>query len=248
MRICAIIQARLGSTRFPRKVLADLCGKPMLAHIVERVSRAKRLDGIIVAYPLADHTDIIAALDRAEPDSAFGIFASQGDENDLVGRYLAAAMSWGTWSDGACVRNRPPDIIVRVCADNPAVDPRYIDAAVEEYLTGRHIFYTNTVAWVMEGRGGRYVDGLGAEVFSLSRLQLLDRLTQGDARLREHPHRWFYEHLPEVCDPSEGHAARLDVNTPAEYVFIKDIYEHVYPSTPQFTVDDVLAYLGTKWR
>lgn len=237
MRVVAIIQARLGSTRLPGKVLADLCGKPMLTHIVERVRRATKLDAVVVAYPLKDHDAMLAAINQRTDDgnpAGVGIYASQDDENDLVARYLSAAQA------------HHADIIVRICADNPCIDPAYLDHAVEEYMETCMPFVTNTTAACC----GMLVDGVGAEVFSLSRLKWLDRKTQCKQVWREHPHKYFYDYN-HLWPPANWHhdntgIIRLDVNTQADLDFIRDIYEHVYPAHPQFTVEDVLAYLQVK--
>ena len=230
MRICAIVQARLGSTRLKNKVLLPLCGKPMLWHIIERVKRAALVDEVVVAYPSMDSAELKPiVMDAGAKNCPY-----DEDENDLVGRYLWAAKMFQA------------DLIVRICADNPCVQPEYIDEAVQLWRTYPLAFYSNTTVGVQ----GRWMDGLGAEVFSRHRLQWLDMNTAGVADYREHPHRLFYdqaERHPEWFGfPVSAPVLRLDVNTEADYEFITDIYEHIYPTHPQFTIEDVLAYLKTK--
>ncbi len=196
----------------------------MVQQIIERVRRAQRLDQIVLAIPSRD-------LDAFLPFSELVSLSAFPDEDDLVGRYCEAASDYDA------------DIIVRIPCDNPCVQPEYIDDAVNQYLTGNYIFNTNTQEWTH----GEHVDGLGCEVFSVSRLKLLDRLTQGthseEQGYREHPHRWFYEHLG-IWKPDA--TIRLDVNTQADYDFIADIYNALYPTNPHFTITDILAYLDTK--
>ena len=212
MNIVAILQARMGSTRLPNKVLLPLAGKPMLKNIVERISRATMVKDVVLAVPAKDTGHFLGMAGQ--------LAGIGGDESDLIMRYLDVAIT------------HRADIIVRVPCDNPCVDPGYIDRAIEAYLTGRHIFYANTVVDV----GGVMVDGLGCEVFSVSRLKLLDTLTRNRPDYREHPHKWFYDHLP-IRDP-DAHL-RLDVNTLDDYHFIEKIYNHFGHN--RFTAAEILA-------
>ena len=229
MKVVAILQARMNSTRLPGKSLLPLGGAPMVQNIIERVRRATKLDAVVLAYPLADHESFKPILNRfVNTRGVFlGSYAFQGDENDLVARYLAAASTYQA------------DIIVRVPCDNPCVDPAYIDELVERYGSQCKPFMSNTTA--LDHATGQFVDGVGAEIFSISRLKWLDRFTAGRAILREHPHRFFqldgYGLLPNAD-------VRLDVNTMEDYVFIKGIYDHFGHN--QFTTAEVLMYLDTK--
>lgn len=190
-----------------------------MANLCERVSRAKRIHNIVVAVPPNDWKEIASAVDGCK----VAVEDYECPENDLVARHLMAAEDWGA------------DIIVRIPSDNPMVEPEYIDRAVEMYLDGKHIFYTNTTGHVRK----RLVDGVGAEVFSLTRLKLLDKLTQGQPELREHPHKWFYDaNIAWLPDAD----IRFDVNTQADYDFIKGIYDHFQNN--EFHVRDVLSYLN----
>lgn len=232
----------MGSTRLPGKSMLPLCGKPMLQHIVERVQRATKLDDVCVATP---HTDAdLKMVEQLQPHLPLKTewFSCSNPEtdpqgNDLVGRYLEAAEHCGA------------DIIVRVCADNPCIQPKFIDQAIDSYMARPQLFVSTTV---VEYKPGLFIDGLGAEVFSLSRLKWLDRATQGQPFYREHPHKLFEDqHLIDSWERYQRRGRmtetlRLDVNTQADYEFIRDIYEHVYPAHPQFTIDDVLAYLERK--
>lgn len=218
MRIVAILQARLGSTRLPNKVLLPLAGKSMLRNIVERVQRATCLHEVVVAIPSDDWGPINAL---ALPCPLYW----HDDAADLVGRYVATAEAFSA------------DVIVRIPCDNPCIDPHYIDDAVLAYKQDPFIYYSNTTAMV----GEVAVDGVGAEVCSRSRLHWLDQRTQGRPDWREHPHKYF-----ESCGLLQLPAAtiRLDVNTQAEYEFIQDIYAHFGHN--RFTTEEVLGYLHTK--
>ena len=105
-------------------------------------------------------------------------------------------------------------------------------------------FYSNTTAQV----GSVAVDGIGAEVFSLSRLKWLDRITEGCTLHREHPHKYFeecqFEYGNGIRFWNGGAAVRLDVNTQEDYEFIAEIYNHFNHN--RFTVEEVLGYLDSK--
>src|SRR5262249_41502479 len=113
-RTVAIIQARMGSTRLSGKVMMNFAGRPLLAYLVERISRARTLDGLIVATTI-NHRDnlIIEECERR------GIPNFRGSDADVLGRYVSAAR--------AC----EADIVVRVTADNPFTDPDSIDRVVD---------------------------------------------------------------------------------------------------------------------
>lgn len=216
MRTVAILQARLGSTRLPNKVLLPLAGKSMLWNIVERVSRATKLHRVVVAVPTDDWGTMQAL---ALPCPLYW----HDDEHDLVGRYVAAAEAFNA------------DLIVRIPCDNPCVDPACIDEAIAAYLNDPFVYYSNTTALI----GDVAVDGVGAEVLSRSRLHWLDQRTRGNPVWREHPHKYVEEcgllRLPHAT-------VRLDVNTNADYEFIKTIYDHFGHN--RFTSEEVLAFLS----
>lgn len=216
MNVVAVLQARTGSTRLPNKVLMPLAGKPMVQNIIERVMRAKQVHTVVLAAPLADRDTF---LPFKELCPGLQVYFHPGDPNDLVDRHYLAAAGYG-------------EIIVRVPCDNPVADPAYIDAAVQEYLDGLHVFYTNTTA---PARDGTLLDGVGCEVFSFNRLQWLDRITRGNPVYREHPHKCFYDMLHVAETPG----FRLDVNTQEDYDFINAIYSHFGHN--RFTTEEVLA-------
>src|SRR6516225_1937930 len=113
-RTVAIVQARMGSTRLPGKVLMKIGGRSLLVYLVERLSRARTLDAIIVATTTNPRDNVII-----EECERRGILNFRGSESDVLGRYVSAAR--------AC----SAEIIVRVTADNPFTDPDSIDRVVD---------------------------------------------------------------------------------------------------------------------
>ncbi len=165
-RVVCIIQARMGSTRRPGKSMAQLAGKPLLWHFLQRVKRAHRLDEIVLATTQNTEDDVLEKLALE-----CGVSTFRGSENDLLDRYLQAA------------RKYKADVVVRLCADNPCIEPREIDRIVEYHLVSDNDFSSNTHNIMDNG----YPDGLGAEVFGIDRLEDVYQRASDPAN-REHPH------------------------------------------------------------
>ena len=221
MRIFGIIQARLGSTRFPRKVLMPLLGKPMLQHIVERVQRAKFLMDVVVICPLQDFGEI----SRAVPCQTFA--HRDIEEDDLVTRYFLAAYCFGA------------DIVVRICADNPCIDPVNIDRLVRAY-TAETIPAGTLMTNAGDLEGSKWPQSLGAEIYSWDLLQHMDK-TLTCPEEREHPHKVFHtgKHTMEPECPYDWKSPlRFDVNTQQDFDRIENIYMHFGCNT--FTTTELL--------
>jgi spore coat polysaccharide biosynthesis protein SpsF len=208
MRKIVILQARLASSRFPNKVLAELCGKPLIAHIVERLKAAKQVDGICVAIPAdASEDPLAAAL------SHYGVTITRGHANDVLGRYIQAAYQTGA------------EVIVRATADNPLVSPENIDRQLGEISADPSVDYLIT-----DG----YPVGVTTETFTLKTLEKLDFLAR-DSNMREHVTLYLrhqqgsfnVKHLkaPEALAMPD---LRFSLDTPSDYDFLKAVYERLY--------------------
>lgn len=146
IRVTAIVQARMGSSRLPGKVMADVAGKPLIAHVVARTRAARLVDNVGVATSTAPEDDALAGY-----CAMAGIPCFRGPLDDVLSRYAEAARSFGG------------DAIVRITADCPLIDPEVIDRVVGDYLQGGADFVTNTLIYT-------YPDGLDVEVFSVDAL------------------------------------------------------------------------------
>ena len=125
-KVVAIIQARMGSTRLPGKVLKEISGKPMLWHVIERVKRCKEIDNIVIATTSKDEDKAIIYI--AEK---CGVETYAGSENDVLDRYYQAAKKVNA------------DVIIRITADCPLINPTTIDEMINiclneniEYVCG----------------------------------------------------------------------------------------------------------------
>ena len=189
MKIVAIIQARMGSTRFPGKVMADLCGKPVLQHVIERVQEAKGVDEVVVACPcdeLEAHKIVFGLRDAGHGDVK--IYFPQEDENDVLERFFVVAQDTNA------------DWIIRVCGDNPLIDPRGIEELVNCAVSTQGDL--DTTAYISHHNRGvpiiKYPTGYFAEAINRGELESLS-LDTIDPR-REHVTQAMYENPDEfIC-------------------------------------------------
>ncbi|MFZ5994608.1 MAG: aminotransferase class III-fold pyridoxal phosphate-dependent enzyme [Thermodesulfobacteriota bacterium] len=145
--ILAIIQARMGSTRLPGKVLADICGKPMLWHVWNRVRTVPSVDKAVVATSVNQADDPVADFCMRHEIEYF-----RGNEADVLDRFYQAAKTF--CADG----------VVRITADCPLIDPDVVDRVIRVYLGGDYDYVSNTLRYT-------YPDGLDTEVFTFAALE-----------------------------------------------------------------------------
>jgi len=168
-RVVAIIQARMGSTRFPGKTLVDLAGRPMLEYVVRRVLRAKSVDEVIVATTERSSDDSIATV-----CARLGVRAYRGPEADVLKRFLGAA------------ETMKAGVIVRVTADCPLIDPEVIDRVVRTRARTHADYASN-------GLERSWPRGFDVEVFLADALRVADTLAK-EPYEREHVTPAIYEH------------------------------------------------------
>ena len=202
-KVVAIIQARLGSKRLPGKMMLSLHGYPIIDWVLHRVKRARRLDQIVLAIPDGSRDDPLAAAGEAA-----GVNVFRGSEDDVLGRFCAAAQQFEA------------DLIVRICADNPLIDPVEIDNLVDHFKSIEVDYAYNNVP-----RQNKYPDGLGAEIISAQLLQRLGELAILKAH-REHCFSYIWDNTDDfeisTFDPPRSvlHKPnlKLDVDTLDDYL------------------------------
>src|SRR5258705_5699610 len=151
MKTVAVVQARMGSTRLPGKVLMDIAGRPTIDWVVEAARRAPGVDEVVVATSTLPQDDAIAQW-ASKP----GINVVRGSETDVLSRYLAALSATGA------------DIIVRLTADCPFLDPAVIGEVIRLRTMRNAAYATNTDP-------PTYPDGLDVEVFTKDALEIANR-------------------------------------------------------------------------
>jgi len=219
--IVAIIQARMGSTRLPGKVMAEIAGKPVLWHVVYRVRQAQQVDEVVVAT--TDKAADQAIIDFA---SAEGILVFRGSEEDVLDRYYQAAKWIGA------------DVVVRITADCPLIDPQIIDRVIAHYLNGNFDCVSNT-------HPPTYPDGLDVEVFSFD---ALEKAWKEARRLseREHVTPYIWKNLDKfrlsnVENTEDLSHLRWTVDEPQDLEFVRAVYNHL--GRELFNMFDVLNLL-----
>lgn len=224
LRILAIVQSRMNSTRLPGKVLLDIAGQPMLARVVERARRAKMLDEVVVATTLDPSDEPVEALCKTRNYPIY-----RGSANDVLDRYYQAASQFQA------------DLIVRLTADCPLIDPDVIDATVCAFYgfdppADRTPNYIRSHAPQYDFAANRlpppwkrtYPIGLDTEVCSF---RALERAWQEATALhqREHVMPYLYEQAGRFRvrvidhDPDYG-ALRLTVDTAEDLRLVREIF------------------------
>jgi spore coat polysaccharide biosynthesis protein SpsF len=222
MKIVAVVQARMGSSRLPGKVLAGILGKPALWHIVNRLQSCRTLDEIVIAT--STNSADKAILDFARENN---IPAYAGSENDLVDRIYRTA------------RKFKADAIVRITADCPLADPAIVDKVTSFYLEGKSGY-----DYVSNIHPPTYPDGLDTEIFSSAALQRV-RQEVTDPFWREWITMNFSKHpekyrLANIENPTELSHLRWTVDYQEDLDLIREIYKCLYRPDRVFLMEDVL--------
>jgi spore coat polysaccharide biosynthesis protein SpsF len=206
MRVVAIIQARMGSTRLPGKVLKDLGGETVLARVVNRTRRATLLDEVVVATSILPADDVIARECEALKVACF-----RGDETDVLDRYYRAAQKFAT------------DAVVRITADCPLIDPELIDAAIRSRLDQKADYASNSLART-------YPRGLDVEVFTADALSRAWSAAKEEYQ-RTHVTPYLYQN-PElfkvisIAEEGDHSKYRWTLDTAEDLELLRAVYKH----------------------
>jgi spore coat polysaccharide biosynthesis protein SpsF len=237
-KVVVVVQARMTSTRLPGKVMMSVLGKPLLGYELERVARAKRVDEIVVATTVNETDDVVVryveSLKAAIPN--LGWF--RGPEDDVLERYHAASIENGA------------EIVVRLTADCPLIDPDIVDRVIEALLDDDGDEEANYASNTLRRR--TYPRGLDAEAFTFS---ALDRAWR-EARMppeREHVTPYIYNHpeifkLTGVYNATDQSRHRWTVDTQEDFTLIEAILEGLYPSNPSFLFDDIVRFMDSNFQ
>lgn len=223
-RTVGIIQARMGSSRLPGKVLLQIAGKPMLWHVVNRVRRAKHLDHILVATSTAPLDTVLADFCRWHDIDCF-----RGSQNDVLDRYLQAA------------RYARADAVVRLTADCPLHAPNVIDAVIAAFHSANFDYVSNVDP-------PTYPDGLDTEVF---RVSALERAWWEAAKPSEREHVTPYLRDPangfrqgSVRNEEDFSGWRWTVDELPDLAFVRAVFHSL--DTRHFSFSDVVALLRSQ--
>jgi spore coat polysaccharide biosynthesis protein SpsF len=215
MEIVGVIQARMGSTRLPGKMMYPLDGETVLSHIIRRTRCSETLSKIVVATSTKERDTVIANETVRQNAQVF-----RGSESDVLGRVHNAAAE------------ADADIVVRICADNPFLPPDYIDAIVNQVEQGEIDYASNNLNRTIPV-------GLDVEVFTMGSFSLVETGAESDEErehvtvyYKNHPELFSIENIPasDVFSNSRllnREDLRLTLDTLPDYELIKRVYREV---------------------
>lgn len=219
--ILGILQARISSNRFPKKVLKSILGKPMLIHQIERLQNSKMIDRLIVATSANDSDDVIEELCFKNKIEVF-----RGHLENVLDRYYQCAILYN------------PKYIVRLTADCPLTDWQEIDKMINFCL--QHNFdYVKTSL--------KYPDGLDAEIMTMNSLIEAKRNAFLKSDL-EHVTQYItnrpdYFKICEFNYKKDLSNYRWTVDEPDDFILVEKIYNALYKKNPNFLTSDILSLL-----
>lgn len=224
-KVVAVVEARMGSSRLPGKVLMPAAGRPMLGHLIDRLRSVDSLDEIIIATTVNSGDDEIATFCAAESVHCF-----RGSGEDVLERVLGAAASVEATD------------IVNITGDCPLIDP-----GIAEQVIRMH--FVNSAQYTSNSHFRSYPDGMDVQVCARTALEdsasrTRDRLDREHVTLfiRNHPE--IYRHLHLVAPP-ELHWPELGItlDEPADLVLIRHLIHRLGADDPLFGCDRTIAYL-----
>ncbi len=227
--IVAIIQARMASSRLPGKVLQEIGGQPMLVQVVERARRAETISAVVVATTTDASDDPIEALCKSR-----GYAVSRGSQFDVLDRYYQAA------------KQMRADVVVRITADCPVIDPSVIDHTVREFLRTGVDFAANRLPPPWQRT---YPIGLDTEVAGFANLERAWQEAK-EPHEREHVMPYFYDQegrfkILVVDNEVDYGRLRWTVDTPEDLELLRRIYAH-FEGRDDFGWLEVLALVQSQ--
>ncbi len=232
-RIIALIQARMGSTRLPGKVLSDLSGRPVIWHIWNRLRSIPEINEIVVATSIDSKNDILEEYCNSEAIPCF-----RGSENEVLDRFYKAAQFYKA------------DAIIRITGDCPLIDPFQIGRIIEIFLKSDKVDYVSlaTGAGVNKQKVNKFPDGTDAEVISFKAIQQAwseakNPVDRGEAVTS---YIWRNKDLfrseTVYCDRDLGHL-RWTLDHQDDLEFVRKVYKRLYSLDRLFTMWDVVKLI-----
>lgn len=222
MKIGAIIQARMGSTRLPEKVMKNIGGKTVLEHVIDRVKQSKLIDEIVIATTIIDRDDVIEV-----EALRCGVKVFRGSEEDVLSRYYYAANESNL------------DVVVRITSDCPLIDPNILDEIINHHLVNDYDIVSNAGA---DSLKRTYPRGLDTEIFSFEVLEKAFYNAK-EKYQREHVTPYIYETSSNVYyykNDIDYSMYRWTLDTEEDFELISKIYKNLYHGKHDFYLDDIV--------
>lgn len=244
--IAAIIQARMGSTRLPGKILKTVEGVPLLKYQIDRVGKSRLINKIIVATSTSEEDDVVEKFCTENDIECF-----RGSEHDCLDRYYHCAIKCHA------------DIIVRLTSDCPLSDPQIIDCTINLYLATGVDYAANTIP----PETSTYPDGCDVEVFSMESLARAFLEVQ-DPHDREHVTFFFWKYqqgfkTAQLKYGKDYSRYRFTVDYPEDFTVVEYIFKElkkrkkighleelieIIDSSPEMKSKNAHYYAGIGWR
>ena len=224
MNIVAIVQARLGSSRLPGKVMKKICGKTVLGHDYERLKLSKYLNDIVIATTDKDEDKKIIGLCEE-----LGINYFVGSEDDVLSRYYNCAKKYNI------------DLVVRITSDCPLIDSKILDEMLSFYINNKYDLVTNAGAEIYR----TYPRGLDIEIFSFNLLKT-SYLNANQNYEKEHVTPYIYENGFNIYyykNDKNYSKYRLTLDTKEDFELINKIYYELYDNNHGFFLEDIIEVL-----
>ncbi len=231
MKTTIIVQARMGSSRFPGKILKPILGEPVLFRQLERIRKATSFDNLVVATTTRPDDDVIAEECKKRNYDVY-----RGSNENLLDRHFKAAQLYDTES------------VVKIPSDCPLIDPQVIDRVIGYYQHKRFKY-----DFVSNLHPQSYPDGNDVEIMSLDVLENAWKHAEKNFEL-EHTTPYIWDNPDKFrignvlwekgIDLSKSH--RFTIDYVEDYEFINRVYEELYPSYPDFSLNDILDLLSQK--
>ncbi len=229
--ISIVVQARMSSSRLPKKVLLPVLGESLLYRMVERLQQIKYKASIVIATSENSEDDVIEEFCQAKNITCF-----RGSLNNLLDRHYQVGVLTNA------------DIVIKIPSDCPLIDPRIVDKVLDFYVEneGKYDFVSNL-------HPATYPDGNDVEIMTFEALKKAWQEATRPLEL-EHTTPYFWENpdkfrLANVTwetglDYSMSH--RFTIDYYEDYLFIKKVFEELYPQNPAFSLEDILTLLQEK--
>ena len=225
MRTAIILQARLGSSRLPEKVIKPILGRPMIELQIERLLRVQEADEIILATTSHPKDDMLC-----EIATTLNVKYFRGSGEDVLDRFYGAASFFEV------------DNIVRCNADCPLIDPLVVDSVIKRYKESFPRF--DYVSNILEPS---FPIGMHTEIFSFNTLEVANRNSE-DKVEREHVTPYIYRRpntfkLHNVSNSLDMSKYRLTVDYEVDFQLTEQIYQSLYPINKLFSMEEIITFL-----
>ena len=223
--IVAIIQARIGSSRLPNKEMKEVLGRPLIAYLLDSVSKAKRIDKILLATTTKLEDDGLA-----EYVDSIGYDVFRGSEDDVLSRYYEALKSIDS--------NDNENAVVRITGDCPLIESDFIDRVISKYVNESMDYVALT---------SNFAEGLDVEIFS----ELLLNKAFYEAKLpseREHVALFFHNNselfkMSRVENSVDDSRYRITIDEPEDFAVIESIIKYFYENNLELGFKEIKRYL-----